>query len=801
MHPHFFVLAAALFMAILRTAHGCQPAADPKPKVAPADTVTADTKPADTPAQVSGSASCRDCHPRFYELWAPSHHGLAMQPFTTEFARTQLSPCEKEFEIGEYRYRAAVTEGKGTVIEQGPDGRKDYPIAHVMGGKNVYYFLTLMERGRLQTLPLAYDVRRREWYDTARSGVRHFPGHADEEPLHWTDREFTFNTSCYSCHVSQLSTNYDFDTDTYHTVWAEPGINCETCHGPGAEHARVCRKAPEGTVPPDLKIISTRVFTVDQTNAMCAPCHARMSPVTSAFQPGDRYFDHFDLTTLEHPDFYPDGRDLGENYTYTSWRMSPCVKSGKMDCLHCHTSSGRFRFRNEPDNACMPCHRLRVETASAHAHHPPDSEGTRCINCHMPKTQFAQMVRSDHSMLPPTPATTIAYESPNACNLCHKDQDAQWSDRWVRQWRERDYQAPVLRRAALIDAARKRDWSRLPETLEYLASKDPDEVHATSLIRLLRSCENENKWPTVLKALRDASPLVRAAAAETLSDHLTSDVVDALLKATRDDYRLVRVRAAASLAPVPAKMLEEQPRKNLERATAEFLASVKSRPDDAASHHNLGNFYTNRRQYERAVASFETSARLDPRSIAPLVNASLAYNALGRNDEAEASLRKALKIQPNNAAVNLNLGLLLAELGRMREAEEALRLSLKTDPDQAVAAYNLGVILTQHDRVGEGIQWCRKACELRPDEPNYAYTVAFYLRQSGDTEGAVEVLKQMLDKSMPHTGAYAILGEIYEQQGENAKAIEVYRRGAANEGLPEQERQQFAIRAQALAAR
>jgi tetratricopeptide (TPR) repeat protein len=305
----------------------------------------------------------------------------------------------------------------------------------------------------------------------------------------------------------------------------------------------------------------------------------------------------------------------------------------------------------------------------------------------------------------------------------------------------------------------------------------------------------------MLKALQDPSPLVRAGAAESLGNYLTRETVDALLEATRDDYRLVRVRAAAALAPVPPEMLEERPRKDLERATAEFLASVKSRPDDSASHHNLGNFYTSRRQYERAVASFETSARLDPRSIPPLVNASLAYNAMGRNGEAEASLRRALKIDPDHVAVNLNLGLLLAELDRMQEAERALRVVLKADPKQAVAAYNLGVILAQHDRVGEGIQWCRKATELRPDEPNYAYTLAFYLRQVGDTQGAIGVLEQMLNKRMPHAGAYAMLGEIYETRGENAEAIEVYRQASANEGLHDRERYQFATRAEVLANR
>ncbi len=71
-------------------------------------------------------------------------------------------------------------------------------------------------------------------------------------------------------------------------------------------------------------------------------------------------------------------------------------------------------------------------------------------------------------MLPPVPAATIAFKSPNACNLCHTDKDAAWSDEWVRKWYPRDYQAEVLRRAELIDQARKRDWQRLPDMLAEL---------------------------------------------------------------------------------------------------------------------------------------------------------------------------------------------------------------------------------------------------------------------------------------------------------------------------------------------
>jgi tetratricopeptide (TPR) repeat protein len=749
-----------------------------------------------TPAGFTGSESCRECHERFYELWAPSRHGLAMQPFSADLGNALTRQAEP-IVIGEHRYRAVVEDGAGWVIEQGPDGEGRYAIEHALGGKNVYYFLTPTERGRLQVLPVAYDVRKREWFDTAASALRHFP-EGEEEVLHWRERPLTFNTSCYGCHVSQLSTNYDLETDAYRTVWAEPGINCETCHGPAGEHARIFREAPEGTKPEELAIIRTKEFTAEQNNHLCAPCHAKAMPLTESFEPGERYFDNYDLVALEHPDFYPDGRDLGENYTYTSWLMSPCISDGELDCLHCHTSSGRYRFAGErTDEACLPCHRQRVEDASAHTRHPADSEGSRCVSCHMPKSSFARMERSDHSMRPPAPAATLAFESPNACNLCHTDRDAAWADRMVREWRERDYQAPVLRRAGLVDAARKQDWKRLPEMLEVLTSNEEDAVWSTSMIRLLRTCPDDGKWAAVLGGLGHPSPMVRAAAAESLEDRLDRSTIAALLAATRDEYRVVRIRAAAALAAVPLEMLQEQHRRDLSAAVAEFEAAMRSRPDDHYGHYNLGNFYLTRQEIERAIASYETATRLEPHSIPPRINASIAYNLAGRNEEAERSLREALEIRPDSAEAHFNLGLLLAETGRMAEAEAALRASLQHDPNNAAAAYNLGVLLAD-GRIDEAVEWCEKAAELRPDEPRYLFTVAYYRRQRGDVAGAVDVLEQAIRRLPAEMDLYLLLGEIHEDAGRLDAASSLYRQGMDAEGMPAQARHTLGARLRAL---
>ena len=141
----------------------------------------------------AGSKSCIECHEKFYQLWSTSRHGLAMQPYTAAFARANLTPQTKDLVIGKYRYRAGIGPQTGWVLETDPKGRKKkYPILHALGGKNVYYLLTPLERGRLQTLPVAYDMRTKQWFDTAASGVRHFDSGPPEEPVHWKEWPYTF---------------------------------------------------------------------------------------------------------------------------------------------------------------------------------------------------------------------------------------------------------------------------------------------------------------------------------------------------------------------------------------------------------------------------------------------------------------------------------------------------------------------------------------------------------------------------------------------------------------------------------
>ncbi len=275
----------------------------------------------------------------------------------------------------------------------------------------------------------------------------------------------------------------------------------------------------------------------------------------------------------------------------------------------------------------------------------------------------------------------------------------------------------------------------------------------------MRASQDERITPVLLVAMKDPSPLVRASAADAISIRPSPEGVQALLDATGDESRLVRTRAAAGLAGFPVDRLAGELKTRVEKANKEYLDFIMARPDQWASHYNMGNYQLSRGELKEAIASYRAALKLEPQAVLAMVNSSIAYAQMGENDKAEKSLQAALKIAPDSAAANFNMGLLEAEKNEPKQAEKYLRKAMKADPQMAQAAYNLCVI-TSKDRINEAVTWCRKAADLRPQEPRYAFTLAFYLNQKGDRDAAVRMLKTIIEKYPGYKDAEMLLQKI-----------------------------------------
>jgi len=736
-----------------------------------------------------GSPSCLACHERFYELWSTSHHGKAMQAFSGAFART-LVPMEEGLEIGGTKFIVELNASGGILHETAPDGaRKTYPVLHALGGKNVYFFLVPLEKGKLQTAPLAYNVHTKVWYDSTGSMIRHFNSGLIDEALEWTDRQLTFNTGCHDCHISQLRKNYDPETDSYRTTWAEPGINCEVCHGPAEAHIKAAEEAEaNGEELTDLKLITFHGdLNATQRDATCAPCHAKMTPLTRDFTPGELFFNHYDLTSYEDPDFHPDGRDLGENYTQTGWMANPCANSGQLECIHCHTSSGRFRFADKPNQACLPCHEKRVGSILKHSHHAATNNVT-CVDCHMPKTAQAHMHRSDHTFRPPSPAASLEFGSPNACNLCHhnpeaitgdffghKKEDMEWADKQVKEWFGKDSGAGILELGRVVLACRNGDWDKLPEILVYLESPACDQAARVAILRLLINCPYPEKWTTVRKQLDSESEWVRSTAAASLQYDISPETTQLLLKAATDGFRTVRIRAASSLIARDLSGYSEDERKAFDEAHAEYWNSLVIWPDRWSTHYNQGIYFDRLGEPQKSLAAYDKSMELRDDIIQPMINASMVHARAGNSTNAYELLRKALEVEPESPAVNFNLALLEAEFGQEEACEKYLRAALKTDPQMAQAAYNLGVLLRQQNKE-EGFKWLEEAAKLVPENWDYLSSRLYFLNQANRAAEIEAALKVAIASDRAAPEAYFTLAGNYQRESRLAEAIEIYKK-------------------------
>ena len=70
---------------------------------------------------------------------------------------------------------------------------------------------------------------------------------------------------------------------------------------------------------------------------------------------------------------------------------------------------------------------------------------------------------------------------------------------------------------------------------------------------------------------QNPSPLIRIASVETMSLLPSPEVIQALLQATNDASRLVRVRVAAGLAELPTEQVPGKDRESLTKANQEYL--------------------------------------------------------------------------------------------------------------------------------------------------------------------------------------------------------------------------------------
>ncbi len=676
-------------------------------------------------ASFVGSQVCVECHQTAFDHWQTSQHAKAMTP---------ASPATVvgDFAATAFDYQGVTTQfsrsGDDFIVRtDGPDGQlQDYPVQYTFGVDPLQQYLLDLGDGRLQALSVAWDSRPAE--QGGQGWLHIYPDEAvtHADPLHWTRPSQNWNFMCADCHVTDYRKGYDAASDSFQPSWAELGVGCEACHGPGSEHLRWAAGADELeayglTLQLDQRQGLDWYFQLEAVTAspsqptavhkeqmLCAQCHSLRSQVSEGFQAGNSFFDHYRPALLTDPLYYPDGQQREEVFISASFAQSKMHAAG-VTCSDCHEPHSQ-QLRADGNTLCASCHNAGHFDQPSHHFHPAGSSGAKCVNCHMPQTTYMVVdPRRDHQFGIPDPHRSLRLDTPNACVSCHQDQTHSWAADAVADWYPdgRWQDAHFADVFAAADAGQRHGAMDVQQALAELLAADeqPAIIRGSAATRLDPDAQSID---TLRAGLADSDPLVRLGSLQAF-ERVSPDQRQALLPLLRDTERSLRSAAARLLSgsPVPAPYADD---------------------------------------FARALADFEAELALNADRADALNQSALLRLNQGRAGEAESLWDQALTRDEQHSASRLNLADLLRAQGREAAAQRLLQEGLTLNPDDGLLHYALGLSLVRQQQTDSALAHLQQAFSLRPDDPRMAYVLAVATEPS-DPQRALELLAHGLQYS------------------------------------------------------
>jgi predicted CXXCH cytochrome family protein len=411
------------------------------------------------PVKYSGSGSCRRCHSSQHAAW--QHTGMARM-FRAYRPENVIGNFERQVFDGPNGTLLARMETDGTrrfFSIRRPDGVwQRYPVDYTIGSKWQQAYATRTADGQIQVFPLQYNLLEKMWLNYWKRIDPPQSARANPDGFHNLSQATNYQINCAPCHTSQLGGPGKSTLMPQDLSFLEPGVNCEMCHGPSAHHvtAMSTGKAFETkdpvVSPVDFRRLDHRAYV-----KICAQCH--MQSAMRELGPAGEYNysssgASFMPVYLSRPyvefsrrAFYKDGRFRETTFIVEALMRSACYRRGQISCGSCHdphpadaaSNPVSLKFRDQPDQMCVQCHARVGASGRKHTHHAPESEGSRCVSCHMPRIMNSLLFKARTHQVDDIPHADMTErfgqeDSPCSCLLCHRDKDSAWLKAQLRAW-------------------------------------------------------------------------------------------------------------------------------------------------------------------------------------------------------------------------------------------------------------------------------------------------------------------------------------------------------------------------------
>ncbi len=444
------------------------------------------------PKDYAGPDACKNCHQKQYSSWSNHPHRWMNALVENANMRGDFDGRRISYLGGEVTFYRVADQYRMRLERD--DVRREYIVEQTIGSRHFQYYVGKQLEGpeapdhplysEAHVLPLGYWIDRQEWVPTVHVGpeIREserpdpfavrppYSGDMDDYCEQTLD---LYRSQCNFCHTTfplgdmfvrfqqtigrhvpaMLDVSLpDYVQNARPELWPSGrvpsemsddefasilrefhrldagkhavtlGVSCEACHLGAKDHAEGKLKRPKFF--PNSSEVVIRSASIDfdfgrshdNVNWSCGRCHAGNRPQ------------------------YANGIATWNSTEYTDAMRGSCYS--ELTCIRCHNPHESIGHEwshtaAEDDAVCLSCHQKfePVEARASHTHHPLESEGSRCMNCHMPRiNEGLQEVVRTHTIFSPTDHAMIHSNQVNACNQCHVEKPIDWTLANLKNW-------------------------------------------------------------------------------------------------------------------------------------------------------------------------------------------------------------------------------------------------------------------------------------------------------------------------------------------------------------------------------
>jgi Flp pilus assembly protein TadD len=581
----------------------------------------------------------------------------------------------------------------------GLDGRPtnvaERRIDYVIGsGDQARSYLHIDPEGRLIELPVT-------WYSEKGGYWEMTPGYEGEDQK---DFHGTVSKDCIFCHDAYpLEESKDIQASG-EPIFRNPlpqGIDCQRCHGPGANHVAAARNSRSTITQIQTAIVNPASLERSRQLEICMECHlstsgsqdknisVRFNRSVFSYHPGESLSEYKLYFDTPQPD--KSGFEIAD--AAYRLRMSKCFQDSQMTCLSCHNPHGDPGERTEVAylKVCQRCHQNVAHTISL-----PKTE--TCLSCHMPKRRgeyTTHIVLTDHYIQRVKPAKNLL-APPLHSDSKNGQQEKLFPYYPVNLTDEKDHLYEMIAEAESGDPL-----THSGPLAAAINRYSPPEAGFYSAAG--------NIYADAGNASEAATWFARAQQKDSANRAITEQLTESLIAKGDLSQAQTTLEHAVSLPPPDARLLANlgnvyARQGRLDQAEATLGKSLAINPELAETYNLLGLVKQREGDTKEAERLYREAIRYRPDLAEARNRLAGLLVADGRYDEAEFQFQRAIAAAPSSAEARHSYGLLLIVGRHYAEAESQMREAVRLDPNNAMFHSDLADILTgrKNDREARG---------------------------------------------------------------------------------------------------